>query len=160
MEPRSLHQIRAVARVHSDIPRPQAMSKQQRLERWADVLDQRRGQRLRTLERVEFVSSDERRNLRADNSPLTVAFQDDKLRAAGLESDRLGDAMTFFGLSDHQAHLLLCECHYGRATQAGHVAFRIRSIALAENAPKMAVAVWSLWAFCALPVAMLVFSAG
>ena len=159
MEPRSLHEIRAVARVHPDIPRPKPMSKQQRLERWVAALEQRGGQRLRPLERVEFQASGERQHLRADNSPLTVAFQDDDLRAAGLESDRLGDAMEFFGLSDHQAHLLVCDCHYGGAMQAAHVARRIRSVALAENASKMALAVWGLWAVCALPVAAFIFSA-
>lgn len=157
MESKSLHEIRAIARVHPDIPQPEAMSKQQRLERWAAVLEQRGGQKLRPLVRVEYLSSGERQHLRIDNSPLSVAFQDDDLRAAGLESDRLGDAIKFFGLSDQQAHLLVCDCYYGGAMQATQVARRIRSVVLTENVPKT-LALWGLWAVCALPFAALVLS--
>ena len=109
--------------------------------------------------RVEYLSSGERQHLRADDLPLTVAFQDDHLRAAGLESDRLGDAMRFFGLSDNQAHFLVCDCYYGGgAMDATQVARRIRSVTLTENAAKKAIAVWGLWVICALPVAALIFS--
>jgi hypothetical protein len=67
--------------------------------------------------------------LRADDSPLTVAYADPVLRASGLESDRLGDAMAFFELSERQAHRLLCSCMNGWRIEAGRAAQSVRRLA-------------------------------
>jgi hypothetical protein len=87
------------------------MSRRERLERWAELVDHE-GLRLNTLRGLEYLTSDERRMQQAANSPLTIAYRDPVLRAEGLAGPRLGDAMDFFGLSDGQAHRLLCDCHY------------------------------------------------
>jgi hypothetical protein len=50
--------------------------------------------------------------MRADRSPLTIAYEDPVFRAQGLRTDELGDAIAFFDLSQGEAHYLLCACHY------------------------------------------------
>lgn len=102
------------------------LSRSERLSRWADLLDTQAGRPLRALEDVEYVSPGIRRDLRKDDSPLTVAFTDPVLRTDGLSSDRLGDAMDYFGLSERQAHWLLCDCHYGGRMTSSEVAARVR----------------------------------
>jgi hypothetical protein len=68
--------------------------------------------------------------LRADHSPLTIAYADAGLRAQGLAGDRLGDAIAFFDLTASEAHHLLCDCHYTSASvDSKMVAARARSIA-------------------------------
>jgi hypothetical protein len=83
---------------------------------------------LTSIEEIEWKSEAERRAMRADHSALTAAFADPVLRAEGLASDRLGDAMTFFRLSDPEAHFALCSCVYGRSMQADVAARRVRTI--------------------------------
>jgi hypothetical protein len=102
------------------------LTRSERLNRWADLLDAQAGRPLRALEDVEYVSPGVRRELRKDDSPLTLAFSDQVLRTDGLASDRLGDAMDYFGLSERQAHWLLCDCHYGGRMTACEVAARVR----------------------------------
>lgn len=104
------------------------MSRVERLRTWADALDVHRGP-LNALRQIEYLPSAERRAYRAPNTPMTVAFSQPELRAAGLAGDRLGDAMEFFGMSNEDAHRLLCDCHYqGTMTGAG-LAERIRHYA-------------------------------
>jgi len=104
------------------------MSRRERLERWAAVLE-RHGGRVQPFIRIEDFSPEDRRSLRGEETPLTVAFADPVLRDEGLRGDSLGDAMTFFTLTHGQTHRLLCDCHYrGRMTAAG-VADRLRTIA-------------------------------
>jgi hypothetical protein len=122
-----LDELRHVAAIET-MPVRAPMSRRERLERWAEVLESAPERRLKTLEEMEFVPRDERPFMRADNSPLTVAFQDPVLRGDGLSSDTLGDARTFFGLSEGQAHRLLCSCMNGRAIQSGLAARRVRGI--------------------------------
>jgi hypothetical protein len=102
------------------------LSRSERLNRWADLLDAQAGRPLRALEDVEYVSPAVRRDLRKEDSPLAVAFADAELRADGLRGDRLGDAMDYFGLSERQAHWLLCDCHYGGRMTASEVSARVR----------------------------------
>src|SRR5512145_2190421 len=97
------------------------LTRSERLGRWADLLDAQAGRPLRALEDVEYVSPAVRRDLRKEDSPLVVAFADPALRADGLRGDRLGDAMDYFGLSERQAHWLLCDCHYGGRMIASEV---------------------------------------
>jgi hypothetical protein len=102
------------------------LTRRERLTYWADLLDAQSGRPLRALEDVEYVSPGIRREMRKDNSPLAVAYADPRLRADGLRSDRLGDAMEYFSLSERQAHWLLCDCHYGGRMTAHDVAGRVR----------------------------------
>ncbi len=123
-----LDELRQRAEI-GEAPMATAMTRLERLERWAEILERDPERRLRTLEEMEFVPRDERPLMRADNSPLTVAFQDPILREEGLASDRLGDAMAFFELSERQAHRLLCSCMNGWRIEAGRAAGAVRRLA-------------------------------
>src|SRR3954467_7056757 len=121
-------EISRVADVHAIAPRP-PLTRVQRLERWAEALEREPDRVLTSLEEIEWKAEPERRDMRADDSALTVAFEDPVLRAEGLASDRLGDAATFFRLTDAEAHFALCSCVYGHSMQAGVAARRVRMIA-------------------------------
>ncbi|HTH17576.1 MAG TPA: hypothetical protein VL974_13045 [Magnetospirillum sp.] len=118
--------VKSLDPMFSATQRPARLSRGERLNRWADLLDAQAGRPLRALEDVEYVSPAVRRDLRKEDSPLAVAFADPQLRADGLTGDRLGDAMDYFGLSERQAHWLLCDCHYGGRMTASEVAARVR----------------------------------
>src|SRR3954467_4449233 len=121
-------EISRVADVHAIAPRP-PLTRVQRLERWAEALEREPDRVLTSLEEIEWKSEAERRDMRADDSALTVAFEGPMLRADGLASDRLGDAATFFRLTDAEAHFALCSCVYGQTMQAAVAARRVRMIA-------------------------------
>lgn len=130
MQHQDLDRIRGVKSLDptfgSTAPTRAKRSRSERLGRWADLLDAQAGRPLRALEDVEYVSPAIRRDLRKEDSPLAIAFADAELRADGLKGDRLGDAMDYFGLSERQAHWLLCDCHYGGRMTASEVAARVR----------------------------------
>lgn len=105
-----------------------SLSRRERLERWAAALEQHQGH-VRPLIMIESYSRRERRNLGGKGTPLAVAFADPVLRAEGLRSDSLGDAMNFFELGHGQAHRLLCDCRYSGTMTAAAVAARLRFIA-------------------------------
>lgn len=126
MQHQELDKIQGVKSLDPLFARGQKLSRSERLNRWAELLEALAGRPLRALEDVEYVSPAVRRELRKDDSPLAIAFDDPILRADGLKSDRLGDAMDYFGLSDRQAHWLLCDCHYGGRMTASEVAARVR----------------------------------
>ncbi len=129
MEYKSLDQIEGHADVRSSVEQARTMSKRERLERWAEALDRQNGRHLRSIDGTEFGTRRERAAKRADGSPLTVAFQDPVLRAAGLRGDRVGDAVAFFKLSDDEIHHVVCYCHHGRAIAAATAADRVRALA-------------------------------
>jgi len=132
MEHKPLDQIRSEAKVVPFVPRSKESSRllrRQRLERFAALLD-RHDCPVRLLSRIEYLREAERMLLRADQSPLTIAYADESLRAQGLAGDRLGDAIAFFNLTAAEAHHLLCDCHYTSASvDSKMVAARARSIA-------------------------------
>ena len=66
-----------------------ALTRQERLTRWAELLESQPHRKLEPLREIEWKEPQERRAVRADNSPLTVAYEDPVLRAEGLASDRL-----------------------------------------------------------------------
>ena len=125
MKYQSLEQIALEADVHPGI----AMSRRERLERWAELLERQPWRRLSTIEGTEFGSRREREAKRSDHSPLTVAFDDSVLRAEGLRGDRVGDAVEFFDLREDQVHHLVCYCHHGQTVSPGTVAARLRMMA-------------------------------
>ncbi len=102
--------------------------RQQRLERLAEILDQH-DDTVPLLSRMEYAPWHERPYLRADRSPLTIAFEDEGFRREGLTGDRLGDIIGFFELSDNEAHHLLCYCHYAGSVTSKMVAARARELA-------------------------------
>jgi hypothetical protein len=125
MKYQSLEQIA----LEADVDPAMGMSRRERLERWVELLEQRPHRRLSTIEGTEFGNRREREAKRADHSPLTVAFEDPVLRAAGLRGDRIGDAVEFFDLSHGEVHRLVCYCHHGQTVLPGSVAARLRMIA-------------------------------
>jgi hypothetical protein len=154
MEHKAVEDLLIVADVH-----PQARllsSRRERLERWAECLAADPKRRLKSLGEIEFTPKAERPLLRADNSPITVAFQDPVLRAAGLEGDRLGDAMAFFELTERQAHRLLCSCLNGWSMEAGKTAARVQRLAHPDHRATLMTA--GLTAAVALPFILYVLS--
>jgi hypothetical protein len=156
MKYRSLEQITLEADVHPGM----GMSRRERLERWAELLERQPHRRLSTIEGTEFGSRREREAKRSDHSPLTVAFEDPVLRAAGLRGDRVGDAVEFFDLSHREVHRLVCYCHYGRTVSPGTVAAGLRMMAQQNERATLSsrgMAVGGLSAAAALGLMLLAF---
>ena len=118
MEHKPLSDLCNVADLVPETPKA-SLTRRERLERWIQVLDREPGRALNTLHQIEHKPLDARRASRVDNSPLSVAFNDPILRADGLASDRLGDAVEYFELSDEEAHRAFCSCYYGESMTAG-----------------------------------------
>jgi len=135
MEHRPLSELGYVADLKpSQVP---VLSKRERLDRWAELLEREPDRVLRTLDEIEWKPKAVRHAMRADDSALTVAFDDPVLRTAGLVSDRFGDAVNFFQISEHDAHIVLCSCHGGEFMRAEEAARRVRGI----RSPSL----WSLY---------------
>ena len=104
------------------------MTKRERLERWATLLEREPERQLSSVEEVGYGIAGEQQTKRADNSALSVAFADPVLRAHGLTSDRVGTAAAFFELSHWEIHQVVCSCHYGRSMAAGTAAMRVHAM--------------------------------
>ena len=126
MKHQTLEQLQTVAEIHPD-RNHQPMSRAERLERWAMLLDQEPERRLATLHGTEYQPDERRLSMRSAGSPLTVAFDDPVLRAEGLANDTYGEAKRFFELTDWQMHEIVCHCHLGDAMRAGSAANRVRA---------------------------------
>src|SRR5690349_23996839 len=128
---RSLDRIATEADVLAapDLPASPGLSRRERLERWAELLEREPERRLRALRGIEYGTLYERLTYRADGSPLSVAYADPVLRAAGLAGDTVGDAAEFFDLSHEQLHDLLCFCHHGGTVSASTAAAQVRALA-------------------------------
>lgn len=125
MEHKRVVDLQAIADV-KPIEAAPPMSREERLERWIAVLEANPKRRLRSLYEIEYLSPNERQNCRTENSPLTVAYEDPVLRAQGLKSDRVGDCLEFFELTERQVHHAFCSCHVGSRFDANQAAERIR----------------------------------
>jgi hypothetical protein len=130
MKYQSMEQIAANAKILG----PPALSRQARLERWAQLLE-RQPELLRAIPDVELGPGPERDARHADGSPLAVAFADPVLRVGGLQGDRIGDAAEFFGLSHRQLHRLVCSCHHGATLAPFAMAAHVRRLARRPEAP-------------------------
>ena len=108
MEHKRLDDLRSVA--HVQPVKVTRLTRRERLERWAEVLERDPQRRLVTLEEIDLAPRATRGSMRADNSPLAIAHDDPVLRSAGLASDKLGDALIFFDMSEGEAHRILCSC--------------------------------------------------
>jgi hypothetical protein len=131
MQYRTLEQTKEVATILPAAHR-EPMSKRERLERWAELLEQHGGD-LRSLFETEYTDLRRRRLMREDGSPLALAFRDPVLRGQGLKGDTYGDAMDFFGLSHGQLHNILCYCRHGGLVSARTTAASIRDAAVWAN---------------------------
>ncbi|MGH7005706.1 MAG: hypothetical protein ACREIP_17315 [Alphaproteobacteria bacterium] len=130
MEYKTLDEIARAGEATPDI----ALTRAERLERWATALERRGSAKLRTLWRTEHAAPDVHPALRAENSPLTVAFEDPVLRIAGLSNDSYSEAKRFFELSDRHIHWVVCHCHFGQTMSAREAAHRVRSLAVVRTA--------------------------
>ena len=122
-----LDELRLKADVSLEVARPR-MTRSERLERWATVLEQHPGP-VTPFVRLEAHSLAERKPLRENGTPIALAFNDPVLRADGLAGDTIGDACSYFGLSDGKAHRLLCDCHYRGSMTGTKVAAHVRAVA-------------------------------
>lgn len=129
MEHKTLDEVRGVAAILPNWLRARPLSKCERLQCWAEALERAGGRRLKTLFEIEHVPSAYRSALRADGSPLSLAFDDPRLRAEGLAGDTVGDAIAFFGISEMELHAILCFCHHGETMSAEEAAMRVRRAA-------------------------------
>lgn len=128
MKHQSPEQLREAAAIVAEHPIT-TMTRRERLNRWADLLEQQPGS-IEALYRIEYLSEEERRAYRGgDTTPLAVAFRDPVMRADGLGGNTLGDAMDYFEMSDEDAHRLLCDCHYMGSLTGHNLAARLRRFA-------------------------------
>ncbi|MEX6508091.1 hypothetical protein [Jiella sp. M17.18] len=101
------------------------LSVNERLQRWALLLESHEGP-VHALDRIEYMSPRDRRAVRGLNTPMSVAFADPVFRAQGLTGDTLGETMSFFDLTDHDAHRMFCDCHYNGSMTGRNLAARLR----------------------------------
>jgi hypothetical protein len=133
MEYRSRNDLADIAQVMP--PAKLQMTRTERLLQWAAALDRMAGQPVQALFRLEFLDPRSRSSVRDDNSPISVAWKDPMLQAEGLDGDTVGDAQSFFELTDDQLHYLLCDCHFHGTMTASMVAARLRN--MAQHYPSM-----------------------
>ena len=133
MKHQSFEQLRTVAVISIDRTRP-AMTRRERLERWAKLLEREPHRPLATFPQTEYRPRDARGAMRSAGSPISVALEDRILRAEGLAGDSYDQARRFFGMTDEQLHDILCYCHYGATMTAGTAAYYVRA-AMAEPKP-------------------------
>jgi hypothetical protein len=131
MEYKTVRQLETVAEVTSE---GRALSRTERLERWAELLERDPDRKLNTFFETEYESDDKRGGLRREDSPISVAFADPVLRAVGLQDDSYGEGKKFFEVSDWELHRVVCYCHYGAAVSARDAARVVRMIA-AQDPP-------------------------
>jgi len=132
MEHKPLVELKAVADVKIAETAP-PLSREQRLERWIEVLEANASRRLQSLYELEYLSPQERRECRSNGSPLTVAYEDPVLRAEGLTSDRVGDCLAFFQITERQVHHAFCSCHVGTRFSGKDAAARLRHLLPPRN---------------------------
>lgn len=127
MKHQSPEQLREAAAIVAEKLR--TMSNVERLNRWADLLEQQPGS-IEALYRIEYLSEADRRAYRGGNTtPIAIAARDPVFRADGLAGDTLGDAMDYFAMNDEEAHRLLCDCHYMGSLTGQSLAARVRRFA-------------------------------
>jgi hypothetical protein len=109
-------------------PRPAHMTKSERLHRWAANLELQ--EQLELIDDAGPRTRDQWFSTRADSSPLAVAFEDWAFQAEGLRSDRVGDALAFFDLSEDEMKPIVGSSGYRRrAIPATVAARRVRELA-------------------------------
>ena len=153
MEQKSAQELRAFAEVSSNPPPP--LGRKERLERWADLLDRDPQRRINLVRELEFATRAAQAEMRADESALSIAYDDPLFRSMGLKSDRVGDGKEFFGLTDGQAHRLLCSCMHGMSMRAGDAARMVRTVA--DPLPATIARGLVITAVCAAPALIFMF---
>jgi hypothetical protein len=132
MEHRPIAELKAVAEINFT-ESPKIMPREQRLRRWIGLLEGHPDRKFRSLHEIEHLPRPQQRECRADNSPLSLAYDDAVLRSAGLRSDRVGDCTDFFELTDRQMHHAFCSCHVGISLTGMQAAQRLHRLLRSEN---------------------------
>jgi len=127
MRHHTLDELHSVADINP-IALGQPMTRVQRLERWAELLERNPSRCLAALTGTEHLYPSVRDEARAPGSPISVAFEDTLLKVSGLNSDTFGAAKRFFELSDWELHEVVCSCHTGATMRAGWAAGRVRRL--------------------------------
>lgn len=127
MRHQTLDQLQTVAEIGSDPPRP-SMTREQRLARWVELLEQRNDRSLMALAGTEYQPPAIRDAMCSRGSALTVAADDPILSAEGLKDDTYGEAKRFFDVSDEQLHAIVCYCHVGALMPASRAAQMVRGV--------------------------------
>ena len=140
MKYQTLDEVRQRAALARE-PGAAVLSRKDRLERWASLLEAYQGKVLPFFG-IEHLPRRELAAMRADQTPLAVAFADPMLRADGLKGDNVGSVMEYFELSRGQIHRLFCDCHYRGTMTSASVAAELRSIA--AGGPFRALVNWVL----------------
>jgi hypothetical protein len=128
MERVTLDQLSTRASISPNLPEAGFLSRQQRLQRWSELLAREPDRLLNTFPQTEYMDAQVRDSMRCADSALTVAFEDPVLREAGLTDDSYGTGKKFFELSDRHMHWILCYCHHGMSVRAGALVSVLRSI--------------------------------
>jgi hypothetical protein len=139
MKHQALEHLQTIAEVHTERPHHR-MTRSERLERWAELLEENPGRCLGTLSETEYQPASLRDTARTSGSAITVAFEDPILRAQGLTDDTYGEAQRFFELDDWQLHQVVCSCHSGATVFAGRAARYVRKAA--EDRPGLFAMLW------------------
>ncbi|TIR18300.1 MAG: hypothetical protein E5X34_22255 [Mesorhizobium sp.] len=124
MKHQTFQELNEVAEVEASFP---AMTRTQRLEHWAMLLERNPERCLAAFPGTEYMTLDVRDKAQSLGSALSIAFADTILRAEGLKSDSYGEAKRFFELTDWQLHAIVCHCHVGGTMKAGWAAVQVRS---------------------------------
>jgi hypothetical protein len=131
MQYKTLDTLQRVAAVHLAVEAKNkpttTMTRTERLERWANVLDQMGGT-VATLHETEHKLPEVRAAMRMNSSAIAAAYRDPILRGAGLRGDTYGEALRFFEIDDKQLHDVICYCHMGERMNAVTAAIRVRKI--------------------------------
>jgi hypothetical protein len=125
MQRKTQEELQRIAVIHPN-ESPPAMTRAERLERWAELLSKEPSRRLSTLHRTEHCEPATRDRLRSFGSPISIAFEDPVLRALGLADDSYGEAKRFFELTDWELHDIVCYCHHSETMTAETAAQRVR----------------------------------
>lgn len=145
MKHKSFDQLEAEAQILTSVADAPVMSHRERLARWITLLERDPWRVLTALRDTEFVVPAVRDEMRADNSPITVAYEDPVLRSQGLKGDAYADARRFFSLTDEQLHDVVCHCWSGRTMMAGRAAHRVRMISLRPSRAGLLERIRSAW---------------
>ena len=144
MQHQSIDQLQIIAEAGlNDVFVP--MSRSQRLERWAEVLEREPRRILTALPGTEHMSGESREIARCLESPISVAFADPLLRLHGMQSETYGEAKRFFELSDRALHYIVCHCHVGATMQAGRAARCVRRAIDGDIFPRAGAIVRGWW---------------
>jgi hypothetical protein len=135
MKHSTLDELERVALVRPEQPPRPPMSRTERLEHWAELLESEPDRPLATLHGTEYQAPETRAAMRSAQSAISVAFDDPTLRAEGMRDDTYGEAKRFFELSDWQLHEIVCHCHFGTTMTADAAARRVRTAIAGREPP-------------------------